>query len=290
MEKTKKNNCLHTNILQTLRLAEKRGYNLSLEQLSQQLIGGQIPLPELVPHLNTFNDIDSDGVFIATKGNLQSEKCRQRQESNRLLQPKYRKIVSEFIEDYLHLSPWIHCILLSGSMASEGIGYEDDIDLDIIVHDGFKYSSYFLALLLSLKYSLKYGNQFCRHYVICISIIWENHQVFPFMRKDGQMAFELLNAKVVYNHCFFDNMIAQNTWLKSYFPQLYNNGEKNSLLSSVPLNRKKKQFDWVLETCSKCITFILVKMGMFLMRENHEIMKRNIAKQPYTFFDVSEKG
>ena len=289
MEKTK-NRGLYTNMLQTLQLAEQRGYNLTLEQLSQQLIGGQIPLSELVAHMHTVDDIDSDGVFIATKENLQSEKCRQRQESNRILQPKYRKIVSEFIEEYLRLSPWVHCIFLSGSFASEGLGYDDDIDLDIIVHDGFKYSSYFLALLLSLKYSLKYGKQFRRHYVICISVIWENHQVFPFIRKDGQMAFELLNAKVVYNQRFFDTMVAQNTWLKRYFPQLYHPCEINSLLSFTPLNVKKKQFGWIIETFSKSITYILVKMGMFLMRENHEIMKRNVAKQPYTFFDVSEKG
>ena len=169
-------------------------------------------------------------------------------------------------------------------MASEGLGYEDDIDLDIIVHNGFKYASYLLALILSFKYAIKYGKKFCRHYVICISVVWESRQVFPFIRQDGQMAFELLNAKVMYNQDFFDKMVIQNPWLKAFFPQLYQRSELNRRFVLAQMGQTKKKFRWFIEAFSICITFVLVKMGMFVMRQNDEIMKRNAAKQPYTFF------
>ncbi|HIH00196.1 MAG TPA: hypothetical protein HA258_06380 [Thermoplasmata archaeon] len=48
--------------------------------------------------------------------------------------------------------------------------------------------------------------------MICISFIWETHQVLPFQRNDGQLAFELLNAKVIYNPDFFRYFIRKNEW------------------------------------------------------------------------------
>ncbi|HIH29423.1 MAG TPA: hypothetical protein HA260_06425 [Thermoplasmata archaeon] len=51
-------------------------------------------------------------------------------------------------------------MLLSRSMASEGLGKGDDIDFDLIVPDDLKYTSYLLALLLRVKYSFRYGKDF----------------------------------------------------------------------------------------------------------------------------------
>lgn len=289
METTKETTRQHQFILQTLQLAEQRGYNLTIEQLSQFCQGGQIPLNELTEHVNQWNDLETDGVFLATKGNLYLEKCRRRAASNILLEPLYHRIATEFVNKYVSICPWVNCMMISGSMASGGLGEGDDIDFDIVVDDGYKYSSYLLALLLSGKYSLKYGKQFWRHYVICISVIWEHHQVLPFLRNDGQMAFELLNAKVVYNQQFFHYMLNQNRWLISYFPQLYQLNE-TTISSPVHHSHKKGLMNWFLETFAKSITFVGVRIGMHVISQDEERLQRNAVKHPYTFFDYTKKS
>jgi hypothetical protein len=280
---------LEKRIRQTLLLAEERGYNLSIEQLSKKLIGGQIPLPELALLLKTVNDLDSDGIFIATKGNLYSEKCRIRQTSNNELQPMYTQIATKFISEYTQLCPWVSCILISGSMASDGLGQGDDIDFDLIVPDGLKYTSYFLALLLSFIYSFRYGKRLWRWYVTCISVIWEIHQVLPFQRNDGQLAFELLNAKVVYNQAFFTYVLSQNPWLKTYFPQMYQQIDKNNHHNNALLPTKKHLLTRLIECASKNILFLMVTIAMNTIFHNHNIQHHMMVKHPYSLFDVPTK-
>jgi len=270
-------------IIQTLQLAEERGYNLTIEQLASKLVGGSIPIPELRAILPRLPTIEMDNDFVATTGHLYLEKCRQRQHTNRVLQPRYQYIATQFIEEYSRFCPWVVCILLSGSMASDGLGTGDDIDFDLIVPDGLKYTSYLLALLLSFKYSLIYGKQFWRRYVICISVIWEVHQVLPFQRNDGQLAFELLNAKVVYNPNFFIYLIKRNKWLNVYFPQLFDtNGTSVFTHPSRNQNRILKR---CIETCSKNVLFIIVKLAMATLFKDHNITQRMKVKYPYTLFD-----
>lgn len=55
---------------------------------------------------------------------------------------------------------------------------------------------------------------------ICINVIWERGEARPFARKDAALAFELLNSRPVYNAPFFDSVVAANSWLLAYFPQI----------------------------------------------------------------------
>jgi hypothetical protein len=270
-------------IAQTLRLAEERGYNLTVEQLSVKLTGGSVfesSLREILPSLTTIK-MESD--FVATTGQLQLEKCKQRQHTNRILQPYYQQIATQFIDEYTRLCPWVTCMLLSGSMASEGLGNGDDIDFDLIVPDGMKYTSYLLGLLLSFKYSLLYGKRFWRRYVICISVIWETNQVLPFQRNDGQLAFELLNAKVVSNPDFFRFLIGKNQWLNQYFPQIFQQVTHST--SSSYLQPQKRLLGTFIEWSSKNILFMMVKAAMATVFKDHDVKQRMMIKYPYALFD-----
>jgi hypothetical protein len=280
---------LEKRIRQTLLLAEERGYNLTIEQLSKKLLGGQVPLSELALVLKTSSDFDSDGVFIATNGNLYLEKCKNRHISNSKLEAIYTPIAAKYISHYIKLCPWVNCILVSGSMASDGLGQGDDIDLDIIVPDGLKYTSYFLAVVLSALYTVQYRKFFRRWYVVCISVVWECHQVLPFQRNDGQLAFELLNAKAMYNPAFFTYVLSQNTWLKTYFPQVYEHIEKNNEFCDIVPQVKKNILTRVVESLSRHILFITVKIAMNTVFHHHNIRHHIRLKYPYALFDIPKK-
>jgi len=278
---------LSERIVHTLQLAEERGYNLTVEQLSQKLLGGSVPPEDLHPFLHEQNGIDSDGVFFATHGHLLSEKCRERQKSNIRLQAFYNQLATDFIKEYRRFCPWVSCVMLSGSMASEGLSEGDDIDFDVVVPDGLKYTSYLLGLLVALKYSLLYGKRFWKRHVMCISVIWEQFQVFPFQRQDEQLAFELLNARVLYGEDFFHYMIGRNPWLSTYVPQLYTKG-KLSFPSLYPLRCPTSWLRRAGESFSKRVLHIMLKIGVVTVLQGVDLHSKMVVKHPYELFDVPE--
>lgn len=276
-------------VIQTLQLAEERGYNLTIPQLAAKLLGGSIPEVEVRRILPMLSTIETDNDFLATKGHLYLEKCLQRRNTNTKLQLIYQRIAHEFIDEYTRLCPWVACMLLSGSIASEGLGEGDDIDFDLIVPDGLKYTSYLLALLLSFKYSLIYGKHFWRGYVICISVVWETRQVLPFRRTDRQLAFELLNANVVYNPDFFKYVLRKNEWLHSFFPQMYQQPHLGNPPSTEVSERKKHTPPRFIENISRNILFLMVAIAMKTIFRDHNIRHHMMVKHPYAMFDVPEK-
>ena len=185
----KPNKTLKYRIFNTLEIVEERGYNLSLEKLSKNLIGGEIDKNILKKEIENSSDFDFDGILVSTKGNLNLDKCNNRLKYNSNLYDIYLKIANEFKDNYLELCPWIKCMMFTGSIATDGLIEGDDIDLNIIVKDDSKYISWLIGILLCIKYSIKYRKKFDVKWfnlikgVICICVIWEEKQVLPFNRK-----------------------------------------------------------------------------------------------------------
>jgi predicted nucleotidyltransferase len=191
---------LEERILGTLALAESRGYNLTLEDLSARLLGGPAPVEALRETVHSHEGLDFDGTFVGLKGRLRAGKCARRKEANSKWLPLALSVAQEYARDLVRLCPHVRCVMLSGSAASGGFCPEDDIDLNIVVRDGTKYTSYVAALLLSLRFSVRFGRSIGSRYVpgvpkvICLNVVWEERQAIPFARRDAQLAFELLNT------------------------------------------------------------------------------------------------
>jgi len=287
---------LNKRISKTLEIVEKRGYNLTIEKLSEYLIGGKININDLKKNIKNFKDIDFDGTFIATKGNLKAEKCKKRKKTNEILQPIYSRVLKEYVNDFVKFCPWTQCIMISGSMATDGLGENDDIDINIVVKDFSKYKCYLLALLISLKYSIKYKKLFNAKYfnflkkVICINVIWEEHQVLPFIRKDGQIAYELINAKILYNPEFFSKMLDHNKWLNNWFPQIYERDYFSKKAINKKSNKKSSKF---IEYISMKLFFCLFKIVKMTRTKNKILLDRmdyvESVKHPYGFFDIPKR-
>jgi hypothetical protein len=224
---------LRERILKTIEIVDRRDYDLSLDKLSEDLVGGNIDKAELQEIIREMSEVAYDGSFVGHRRKLRTEKCMKRVLSHSKYQAVIMKIANEYTASYARLNPHVKCIMVTGSAATGGFSAEDDIDLNFIVEDGTKYSSYLLAVLLSLKYSMRYGRRFKSRFipglpkVICVNVVWEASQVKPFVRQDGQVAYELLNSKVLYNPEFFESTVRQNKWLRNWFPQIYSRDYKN---------------------------------------------------------------
>jgi predicted nucleotidyltransferase len=288
--------------LKTLKIVESRGYNLSIEKLSENLIGGSINPDELEEIIDRLDNIDYDGTFVASPKMLKTAKCERRARANGKYQKRALEIAGEFTEQYVRLNPWVKCVMVTGSAATGGFCEEDDIDLNIIVKDKTKYTSYVLAILLSLKYSKKYGKLFGPRYirgvpkVICINVMWEEHQVKPFVRQDEQMAFELFNSKVLYNNDFFDKMVESNDWLNIWFPQMaemdYRNGFR--IGNNVRNPNGGARNPPFIEPIARKSLFSLFKLVRLIRSRKSESRGRmefvERAKYPYGIFNVPERN
>ena len=293
------NKTLEKRIVDTLKIAESRGYNLTLEKLSENLVGGKKTKKEIFDAIKENKFFEFDGKFISTIGNLKSDKCKKRFQTNNDLQIQYLTIAQKFTSEFIKFCPFIKCIMISGSMASDGLCKDDDIDLNIVVDNGSKYTSWLLGILLSLKYSMKYRKEFNVKWfnsiarVICISVIWEKHQVIPFARKDLQIAYELfLNKKVLYNKKFYKQILFENQWLNEWFPQIYDEDEDTGIeIEKKIINNKKP--NRIIEFFSKTFIFLLYYWIEATIFWHDELINRmhyvNNAKYPYAILDIPKK-
>ena len=298
MEKNTEN--INKRILKTLKIVEQRGYNLTLEKLSQYLVGGIVSIEKLKEVINKDGKIEFDGKFVATFGNIKTEKCKQRLIENEKFKDFYLKIAKDYASDFVRMCPFVKCIMISGSLASEGVCKDDDIDLDLIVQDGTKYTSILLAMLVSIKYSIKYKRYFKKIYfgllpkAICISLVLELHQTMPFNRKDGQIAFEIMSSKIIYNSDFFNKMISKNLWLNQWFPQIFGKDKNNYGLDNNNFKNNQIRF-WpkIFENLSRKSIFFISKI-LRLTRFKHNDLRQRMdyvekAKQPYGIFDIPKR-
>lgn len=157
-------------------------------------------------------------------------KSRDRERTNRLVNRQAKTIAEDFARDLVRLCPFVDCVALSGSASSGGYVPTDDIDFDIFVPDGTKYLTYALALSLGLRFSLLSRTGCLPRKIICINVIWTRGQVAPFVRKDSDLAFELLHCRPLVGGDRFREIVRRNEWIARFFPQV---GEKPT--SDLPL-------------------------------------------------------
>ncbi len=213
----------------TLDLMASRGYNPSSEHLAGKLLGGVADVPDVEAAIEAAEGMDLREGLAFVEGKSYIDMCKRRLEANSHHQPLYREIAEAYTRDLVAACPWVRCVMLVGSVATGGLCEGDDLDLNLVVEDGRKYSTNLIGGLLNRKYSFRYRNQLVReregHYlvpmVVCLNIIWEESQVLPLARQDEQVAYELFSGEVLHGPEFHRHMLAQNPWLRDYFPQMY---------------------------------------------------------------------
>lgn len=287
-------------VKRTLALAESREYNLTLERLSTLLMGGPAEVEALRETILSHEGLEFDGIFVGLRGRLRSGKCARRKQANGKWLPAARGIAQQFARDLTRICPHVKCVMLAGSAASGGFSPEDDIDLNIVVRDGTKYTSYFAALLLSLEYSLRYGRHIGGRYlpgvpkVICINVVWEEGQVIPFARRDEQLAFELLNSVVILDRDLYGRMLDANPWVAGYFPQILSTAVRKSASAVAVDSNPAEKPSRTVESLSRKLIFVLHDL-VWGLRGNYPRLRERMllvekVKRPYGIFDVPPGG
>lgn len=298
-----KDNSLADRILLTLHLADRRGYGLCLVHLSKNLVYGEVTEEIVRKELQTMSGVSySDGIYCLKGSEQTLTKTRRRLSCNGKYAKMYENVARRFASEYASLCPFIRCIAVAGSMASEGFSEDDDIDFNIFAEQGCKYTVYLLGILLSIKYSLRYRRKplaACAATpflpkLICINVIWEDKEVLPYERQDEYLAYELLRQKPVLGLKFYLDVLSKNRWLGTYFPQIYRldpseTGIKKTLAGRLlRLFYSNKAVSYLGERICREVSYLLWRLVQFSRRNNPEAIERvrwvTSMQMPYALF------
>src|SRR2546428_4406491 len=216
---------------ETLKIMHRWGYSPTVDALAKNLLGGSVPPSDLVRALGSQAQIELRDGFVSLLGHADLvQRSSERVESHRALNGDAWSVARAFTEDLASLCPFVRCVAVCGSLASGGYANSDDLDFDLFVKSGTKYVSYLLATLVGLRYSWRYRKRKLSriHQVwtlpklICVNVVWSEDEVKPFIRRDADVAFELLRCQPLFGAAYFDQVCQDNEWVAFYFPQLHN--------------------------------------------------------------------
>lgn len=237
-------------IVKTLDIASRWGYGLSVDQLSRLLYGGPAPEAEVARGLHEAIGVAREDGFATVAGREDLlTKSIERHRTNSALADAYMGIAREFARDLLRHSPFVRAVMVSGSTASGGLGQGDDVDLNLLAEEGTKYVVYLTALLLGVKYSLRYRRRFAKGSsflgllpkVTCVNVVWTEPECRPFVRQDAFLAFELLRSKAISGTDHYRAVLDANPWLEEHFPQVLGTVPEDAVARPPPSRLARSQ-------------------------------------------------
>jgi hypothetical protein len=291
-------------VAMTLEMVHRWGYAPRVEDLAQQLLGGPASVDQVLSATGGSNVFRVSQGFIALARSADLlDRSRIRSNRNRIVNGEARGLAQEFASELSRVCPFVESVALSGSVASGGYVDGDDIDFDLFVRNGTKYTVYLIANLLGLRYSLRYLKRSVdpQHRlvilpkVICVNVVWQTSETKPFLRHDAGLAFELLRCEPIVGTERFTEALSDNPWIDRFLPQARTRrwvwdipvvpSRASRLLSRIFAHPWAMRF---LERLSRAVGHAMYRMVQELRRpdpatrERMEFLRR--AKYPYEVF------
>ena len=292
---------LQSRVERTLAIMADRGYNPNVAMLSRMLVGGGIDPSELKVQLPSMRGIMVEDGFVFPDGLRLVERCRPRVESNGRLQDLYRGIAVAYAADLVRTCPWVRCAMLAGSAATGGLCQGDDLDLNLVVDDGRKYTTIAASTVLNRVYALKHGaaigfrptDQYRLPIFMCLNIVWEDRETRPFRRRDEQMAYELFACEVLHGHERYRELLEDNAWMRSTFPQAFDGGAVGPG-AGRPRENGHGSPDGAIERLARGVLFGYDRAVRMYLGRRPDVLERATyyerIKHPYGLYDLPRDG
>lgn len=307
---------LEARVAEMLELTDRRGYGIPLEEFGRLLLGGPGPGAYVgAAAMRVPGAAVVDGHVVRADRAPFVASMIARRDSHRIHEAQARALAEDFAGRLVSTCPLVRSVSLTGSMASGGFDPRDDIDLNLVVRDGAKYTVYLWSLALgavtSLRNRAKPSDEMGRlpllPKVICINVVWEEAQVRPFVRQDKWLAFELLMHRPLLGTGYWEHVLAQNPWLGHHFPQIFDagflGGDAPAAVRMARAPRRGRSFFGYLashpgalaltEAVARPLVIALHRAVSLLRRRRPEARAResfvNLVKRPYSVYDLPGK-
>jgi hypothetical protein len=285
-------------VRRTVALLRRRGYAVTPSRLGELCMGG--PMPELEIRRTVAADPEltlAEGLVVEREAAYAAVAIRGRSLEHLTESASYVAMTVRFVRKLVAFAPFIRSVAIAGSLASGGFRASDDVDLNLVVDDGYRHLAYvavnFLGLVHALGHRGKPVDDLTRRPVaprlMTANLILEHSQCDPLVRQDEDMAFEFLTAEPVFGPDVVQDVIAQNAGLLEHFPQL---AEKRAPLAiDAPRRLPQSIYPRVLDAPARRLGESAWRYMQWTRRHRPEALARvafvRATMRPYTLFDGS---
>jgi hypothetical protein len=217
-------------VLQTVGLVQRRGYALPPARLGALCVGGALSEAEVRWAAAAAPELTLAGGLVVDERTATSRvgEIRSRAISHDSEAAPYLPMTARFVRILVAAAPFIRSVSVAGSLASGGFRASDDVDLNLIVDDGYRHLAYVMVNLLGLAHALAHRGKpvddLTRRPVaprlMTANLILELSQCHPLERQDEDMAYELLVAEPIFGLQAINDVLHSNPALLDHFPQL----------------------------------------------------------------------
>ena len=214
----KKMDQLQKAILRTLAYADVFDYPLTFEELHRFLIGSKVSPKRLKIFVNRQSLIigHRDG-FYFLPGREKIVSLRQKREQ--WSQEKMK--IAGRAAGWLKLIPWIKMVAVTGALAMNNSGQDDDVDFLIVVARGRLWLTRFLTVLLIelVTRRRRPGDREIKNKICLNMFLDEAHLKIPKKEQNLFTAHEVCQLKPIWQRDgVYQQFVKENQWLKRFLP------------------------------------------------------------------------
>jgi len=213
----------------TVALIERRGYALPASRLAELCLGGATAEAEVLAAVSASRSLRvAHGLVLGPHLLPAGPKIALRARSHREHAGRYLDATLDFVRALVRTSPFVLGVAIAGSLASGGFVESDDVDLNLIVKDGYRHTAYVALNTLGAFHALRHrGKPVDPHTrrplaprFMTANLVLERSQYLPLVRRDAAMAYELLCSRPVFGAHYWHELVDANPPLCDHLPQL----------------------------------------------------------------------
>jgi hypothetical protein len=285
-------------VRQTVALLRRRGFALGPARLGELCLGGQVEESEIRWAIASTEElVVADGLVVERDERSRTRAIAERANAHQVESAAYIDMAVGFIRTLVAAAPFIRSVSIAGSLASGGFRASDDVDLNLIVDDGYRHMAYVAVNLLGVMHALRHRGKPVDDLtrrplaprLMTANLILEHSQCQPLHRLDADMAFELLVAEPVFGIDEIREVVDENPGLLDHFPQLAN--KPAPLLIEPPKRLMRLFVPRFLDGPARVVGETAWRYMQWTRRNRPEALARvafvRATMRPYTLFDRS---
>jgi hypothetical protein len=279
----------------TVELLERRGYAVSAARLGELCLGGPLPGGMVREAALYAGLVEADGVLVSPARRERASTISARAALHDAAAAVYLPETLRFVRRLVEVAPFVVSVAIAGSLASGGFTLTDDVDLNLVVEDGYRHQAYVVLNLLGLAHALRHrGKPVDAHTrrplaprLMTANLVLERSDWLPLVRQDADMAFELLVQEPVFGQEFLRDALGANPGLLEHFPQL---ATREGRWRVEPRRRwSRRLYPQALEGPARRLGETGWRYMMWTRRERPEALRRvelvRSTMRPYALFD-----
>ncbi len=283
-------------VRETAAILSRRGYAVHPSRLGELCLGGPLAEDDVRWAVAATDElVISDGLVVDHEKRARTQAILDRAHAHRVESGAYLEMAVGFVRRLVAVAPFIRGVSIAGSLASGGFRESDDVDLNMLVDDGYRHLTYVAVNVLGLLHAMGHRDKPVDDLsarplaprLMTANLILERSQWLPLQRQDADMAFELLVAEPVFGIDTVREVVEENSQLLDHFPQLAK--KPAPLLIEAPGRASQALFPKWMDGPARILGGSAWRYMQWTRRRHPEALARvayvRQTMRPYTLFD-----